>query len=250
VLTLGWGCVIDVSFDFRTDAGGKDPDTPSPTLRRYHKLLWSKRLPGGQLFLLDDTTPGAYLHHRSEVGEFWLASDSVMQTFTRWVSMRAITGQFTEAEHADFQAIGYTIGGMMVFPGNQVDRKMTINGARGFTRAIADRMDLTLECILRHYEGGSSPLGETLWRYDDFFALFGDFSGYVDFFLLQDLVSDDYSAVEFFMPFEDFRGSSVPTDVEAYREYRRRSIAFIEARNRRIAEEWREPEFEAVGGHP
>src|SRR5688500_10206575 len=30
--------VIDTSFDFRTDACGKDPDAHSPTLRRYHKL--------------------------------------------------------------------------------------------------------------------------------------------------------------------------------------------------------------------
>ena len=49
---------IDTSFDFRTDAFGKDPDTFSATLRRYHKLLWSKPLSGGALFDLDDKTPG------------------------------------------------------------------------------------------------------------------------------------------------------------------------------------------------
>ncbi len=37
--------MIDTSFDFRTDAGGKDADTYSPTLSRYHTLLWSKPLP-------------------------------------------------------------------------------------------------------------------------------------------------------------------------------------------------------------
>jgi hypothetical protein len=31
-----------------------------------------------------------------------------------------------------------------------------------------------------------SPLGDTLDRYVDFFELFGDFSGYVEFFHLQD----------------------------------------------------------------
>lgn len=61
--------MIDTSDDFRTDAGGKDPDTHSPTLRRYHKDLWSKPLPSGALFDLDDTTPGVYLHHRSGLGE-------------------------------------------------------------------------------------------------------------------------------------------------------------------------------------
>jgi hypothetical protein len=76
--------LIDTSFDFRTDACGKDPDVYSPTLRRYHKLLWSKVLPSGRRFDLDDTQRGVYLYHRSDLGKFFLSSDSVMQTFTRW----------------------------------------------------------------------------------------------------------------------------------------------------------------------
>ena len=39
--------LIDTSFDVRTDSRGKDPDTWSPTLCRYHQLLWSKPLPSG-----------------------------------------------------------------------------------------------------------------------------------------------------------------------------------------------------------
>jgi hypothetical protein len=178
--------LIDTSFDFRTDASGRDPDTFSSTLRLYHKLLWSKALPSGRLFNLDDTVRGVYLHHSSELGEFFLCSDSVIPTFTRWVALRRITGLFTEEENEAFRTIGYTIGGMMVFPGNRIDGKQTINGARGFNRKIADRFDLTLECIRRHYLGQRSPLGETLARYRDFFALFEDFRGYVEFFLLQD----------------------------------------------------------------
>ena len=58
-------------------------------------------------------------------------------------------------------------------------------------------------------------------------------SGYVSFFLLDDLVTDDHS-VKFFVPFDDFYSPSVPSDVPTYWEYRRRSIEFIEARNRRI----------------
>src|SRR3954449_9843711 len=54
---------IDVTFDFRSDTPpGRDPDALSPTLRRYHKLLWSKPLPSGAPFVLDDTTRGVYLH--------------------------------------------------------------------------------------------------------------------------------------------------------------------------------------------
>ena len=67
---------IDTSLDFRTDASGRDPDAFSATLRRYHQLLWSRHLPGGAMFDLDTTTSGAYLHHRSDLGEFFLASDT------------------------------------------------------------------------------------------------------------------------------------------------------------------------------
>lgn len=121
----------------------------------------------------------------------------------------------------------------MIFPGNRIDGKQTINGARGFTRAISDRFDLTLECIRRHYVQLDSPLATTLSRYSNFFALFDDFRGYVSFFLLEDLIADDLE-VRFFMPFDDFRSSSVPRDVNMYKEYRRRSIEFVEARNSRI----------------
>ena len=56
---------IDTTFDFRTDANGKDPDFASPTLRRYHRLLWSKPLPSGQPFELTDTERGVYLYHHT-----------------------------------------------------------------------------------------------------------------------------------------------------------------------------------------
>ena len=226
--------LIDISFDFRTDASGRDPDTYSPTLRLYHKFLWSKALPSGRLFYLDDRVRGVYLHHTSELGEFFLCSDSVIPTFTKWLSLRRITELFTEEENGSFMRSSYTIGGMMVFPGNRIDGKQTINGARGFNRKIADRFDLTLECIRRHYLVQRSPLGETLARYRDFFGLFEDFSGYVEFFMLQDLVTKDCSAVKFFMPFDDFTSPSVPRDGDTYREYRRLSIQFIEERNSRI----------------
>lgn len=228
---------IDTTYDFRTDARGKDPDSHSPTLRRYHRHLWSKPLPGGQTFSLADTTPGAYLHHRSELGEFFLSSDSVIPSFTRWKRMKHITELFPEEENEAFRTIGYTIGGMMVFPGNVIDGKLTINGARGLNGRIADRFDLTLECIRRHYRGEDNPLRETLLRYAEFFALFGTFEGYVEFFVLEDLVSSDRSTVNFFTPFDGFVTSPVPKTVGAYVDYRQRSIEFIRARNQRLAQQ-------------
>jgi hypothetical protein len=229
--------LIDITFDFRSDTPlGKDPDTYSPTLLWYHRLLWSKPLPSAAPFKLDiKTPPPMYLHHLSQLGEFWLSSDAVIPTFTRWPRLKHITEQIPEAENEAFRTIGYTIGAMMVCPGNKIDRKPTLNGARGFHPKIRDRFDLTVECIRRHYTGLlPNPLGDCLARYPDFFRLFGDFAGYVEFFLLQDLVDDVSSTVKFFMPFDNFTGSQLPSNLDAYLGYRQRAIEFIESRNRRI----------------
>ena len=63
---------------------------------------------------------------------------------------------------------------------------------RGCNHKIGDRFDLNLECIRGHYLRGDNPLSFTLSSYGAFFDLFEDFRGYVNFFLLQDLVGDDY----------------------------------------------------------
>jgi len=227
--------LIDIKFDFRTDANGGDPDKTSPTLRRYHQLLWSKRLPNGHVFDLDSNTRNRYLYHKSDLGEFVLTSDSVIQTFQRWQRLSHIKEQLSKREVENFHYIGYTIGGMMVFPGNRIDGRMTINGARGCNQKIGDRFDLTLECIRLYYDGENSPLYRDIARYDQFFRLFIDFKGYVDFFLLQDLTVDDYSAVRFFTPFDNFDSSPLPESVAGYKLFRERTIAFVESRNNRIA---------------
>ena len=236
VQDMGEVAVFDPTFDFRTDAGGGDPDATSPTLRAYHKLLWSKPLPGGDLFELNDTEPGAYLYHQSKRGKFFLASDSAMPTFRKYQRMVHIISLVPESERAEFGTITYQMGGMLLFPGNRIDGKQTINGARGFNRKIADRLDLTVECIRLHFLGETNPMAETLDRYGAFFALFEDFDGYVDFFLLQDLLDEDRSAVKFFVPFDDFGTPPLPASVEAYQDYRKNAIRFVEARNRRMSE--------------
>ncbi len=231
--------LIDTSYDVRTDAGGKDPDTWSPTLCRYHQLLWSKPLPNGVLFELTPTSRPPYLfRHNSAVGDFVLSSDAFIPAYTRYGVPKAVIEQLPPEEHVHFNTIGYTIGGLILWPANRVEGKWTINQARGCLRTtIGDRMDLTLECIRRLYLGKPSPLGDVLGRYADFFAAFEDFRGYVNFWLLQDMVTDDYTEVRFFTPFADFRARAIPRDLDSYVDYRRRSIEFIEARNARIARE-------------
>ena len=236
---------IDITFDFRSDTRtGKDPDTYSETLRRYHKLLWSKPLPNGVVFELEYTRPSPpyYLRHQSEAGEFVLSSDAVVPSFTRDRRIANVIEQMPAEELDAFNTLGYTMGGMMVFPANQVDRKMTINGARGCHPRIKDRFDLTVECIRRYYDDPSkllneyNPLGKTLARYARFFELFENFRGYVKFFLLQDLVSDDFTTVKFFSDFDEFVPWPMPADVDLYKAYKQKASDFIRARNQRMLE--------------
>lgn len=228
---------IDIEFHIETDTPpGKDPDTYSPTVARYHVALWSKALPNGVLFDLEaPNRPPFYLHHHSNLGEFWLSSDQAVHTYTRWGVMQAIIEQLPEEGHEEFRAIASTIGALVVWPADQLDRKPTINGAKGMHPRIADRLDLTLECVRRFYRGEDSPLRPTFERYAPFFALFDDFAGFVDFFLLQDLVTDDLTTVSFFLPFTDFRTPAYPSDVDAYVEYRQSAMGFVKARGQRIA---------------
>lgn len=227
--------VIDADFDFRDDTPvGRDPDALSPTLRRYHRLLWSKPLPGGHVFDLTATKPGVYLHHTSEMGELSLSSDTVVPSFRKQKSVQELITQLPSGRFERFMHFRYTIGGMMVFPSNKVDRKMTINGARGCHPRVMDRFDLTVECIRRHYRSEESPLSAVLERYASFFRLFDSFEGYVDFFLLQDIVSADYAEVLFHAPFTGFTASPIPHGLEEYARYLDRAEAFIKARNKRI----------------
>ena len=226
---------IDTTFDFRTDTPeGKDPDQLSPTLRSYHKQLWSKPLPNGVLFELDDSKANVYLHHQSQLGEFFLSSDTAIHTFSKWANMSNIVAQLSASELEEFRRTGYTIGAMVIFPSNRVEGKNTINATRGFHPLIKDRIDLTLECIRRFYLNETSPLSKVLHRYSNFFGLFESFKGYVEFFLLQDLVADDFSAIRFLLPFDNFKSSAVPLTLKDYITYKQLSISFVLQRNQRI----------------
>jgi len=149
--------------------------------------------------------------------------------------MRPIIAAMPDDEIEQFYGLCCTIGGYIVFPANRVDGRATINAARGMHPRIGDRIDLTLECIRRHYDNEPSPLAEVLARYASFFALFESFEGYADFFLLQDILSADRGAVRFFLPFSNFRSRPLPADADEYRVYIGEVSSFLMARNRRIA---------------
>lgn len=229
---------IDTTLNFWSDTPeGKDPDAVSPTLREYHRILWSKPLPNNVAFTLDAKTPDAYLHHRSDLGEFFLSSDTANSSYKQVRALAHLRNQIPADEVSTFRTLIYSIGNMIIFPGRQAAGNMTPNQARGCNRMIGDRFDLTLECIRRHYLQNDSPLAETLKAYAVFFDLFGSFRGYVDFFLLQDLVAEDYSEIGFYLPFHDFPDQSpYPDSIDAFRTYFSEASKFIHARNRRISE--------------
>ena len=221
---------FDISFNFQSDSNGRDPDTYSPTLKRYHQMLWSKALPSGLLF--DVMVGGTYLTHKSKLGEFFLGSDSISHSYQNQKSKQWIV----EAVPDDVQELynlGSTIGAFTLFPNNRIDGKATINGMRGMNSLIDDRFDLTLECIRRLYSDDDSPLSDVLTRYKDFFMLFGDFDGYVNFFLLQDLV-DGNGRVRFHLPFDDFETKPGFLDVNAYLVYKDSIVNFITSRGSRM----------------
>lgn len=217
-----------------SDANGGDPDSTSPILRTYHKLLWSKPLPSGDLFDLNIDKPGYYLYHNSVLGEFSLGSDAITHSYRNQIKKKWLTAQIPEEVQELFDR-GSTIGAYLIFPNNQVDRKHTINQARGILRLIDDRFDLTLECIRRFYIGEPSPLEDALKRYTSFFQLFETFKGYVDFFLLNDLV-DEHCDVKLYLPFDDFQSPPKFRKVEDYLVYKSRVESFIKSRNQRIAD--------------
>ena len=223
--------IIDTTFNVYADSQGGDPDSTSPTLRKYHKILWSKSLPNGKRFELSDKN-GVYLYHNSDLGEFILGSDAITHSYKNHKRKKWLTQQIQDEVNELFDT-GSTIGAFTLFPNNRVDGKHTINQARGVNSLIDDRFDLTLECIRLFYLGQESPLNDTLMRYENFFDLFENFANYIKFFLLDDLV-DENQNIKFYLPFDDFKTKPTFFDIDEYLVYKSGVMRFIKSRSKRI----------------
>lgn len=224
--------IIDTNFNFHSDARGGDPDSKSPTLRKYHNMLWSKPLPNGKFFELSDSKSGVYLYHKSELGEFFLGSDSITHSYKNQKRKKWLTNQIPKEVDELFNK-GCTIGAFIVFPKNKIDKKHTINQARGVNYLIDDRFDLTLECIRLFYLKQDSPLFDTFMRYKNFFDLFDNFIGYIKFFLLDDLI-DEAGKIKFYLPFDNFKTRPTFSNINDYLYYKEGVMKFVVSRNKRV----------------
>lgn len=222
---------IDIEFDFRLDSKCGDPDTDSQKLYEIHRLLWSKELPNGKTFSLDikGDSFGRLLLKNNLIMN--MSSDRMCPHFDRKYSNK-FDGWLNEKEREELKHKVRTIGGHIVFPAHKKNG-FTINQARGVSRIICDRFDLTLECIRRFYLEEESPLSKTLKNYKDFFELFLDFKGYIEFFHLQDFI-DQQQRIEFSLPFDNFNRSPLPQTVDEYKRYKSQSIDLMNRRNERI----------------
>lgn len=225
--------IIDTSFSFITDAHGKDPDSYSKTLQKYHQSLWSKELPCGEKMQLVCRGSGPYYLTWKQNS---FASDAIIVDFrnhARFANMiKKIKSEFPDwydELESTFDYISYTIGGMTIFP----QHKISINQMRGFQ--VCDRWDLTLECIRRYYKGEDSPLYKFLLADKPFFDLFEDFRGYVDYFFFQDCVTDNYSKVIFWFGNGSLEGNKYPQSSADYKLWIERELDFLDKRNKRIA---------------
>ncbi|WP_224167251.1 hypothetical protein [Arthrobacter sp. StoSoilA2] len=193
------------------------------------------------------TRKSEYLIFTDATDRHCCGSDAITASYTTWIKAkrprsRALVNaieELTPAQKIKYLNPPYTIGSAMIWPLRSKDLP-TMNTARGSRLLIADRIDLTRECIRRHYTGEpDSPLADVATAYKDFFELFGQreqgFKGFVEFFHFQDLVTPDYEEVRFYLPFDNFKRSGMPATKDEYVTYREATLEFISARSRRMA---------------
>ena len=198
---------------------------------KEYEMLWSRELPNGDIMQLADDDCGYLKWNGMRFG-----SDSIAVSFgyERCRGQLESVASGMDDYHAfveDFLHRTYTIGGTIIFPRH----RNSINQVKGTNRLISDRWDLTLECIRRFYSGEESPITWCLEQDMEFFDLFVDFRGYVDFFFLQDCVSPDYSEVRLWTDIRPFEDSPIPRDRDEYLRWIQANLDFVERRNERIA---------------
>ena len=138
-----------------------------------------------------------------------------------------------------YQKACAAIGGSIIFP----KHSQSVNQERGCDERICDRVDLTVECVRRFYKGetsGAERLDAALQKDAAFFVLFGGFKGYVDYFYLNDIVTEDYGAVRDLSGKNDvlttypFPEDPFPAASDDWLTWSENTVRFVKERNARI----------------
>lgn len=229
-------CFADDTPDFWTNEG-KDPDKYSQKLREYHQFIWSRQLPNNEK--MDLQSNSNYLSWKN----FRFGSDSIINMYLHHKSLKEFNLKIQneiEKRYGDYNKFythyhkrGYTIGGSIIYPKNG-SGQFSINSSRGCNKQIKDRFDLTIECIRKYYLKEENPLSFTLNQNKDFFDLFVDFKGYISYFFLQDIVTEDYSKVNFWTENSDFSKNPIPDNIDDWFLLYENQFQFLEKRNIRI----------------
>lgn len=233
---------IDVNFNFTCDCAywdsydnhrsDTDPDIHSPTLRLYQQILYSRQTPSGQFLQLEQGKNAQYDYLVCDGRRF--ASDNIINMFERYKMPwpRELEIENYNDRIKDYKQASYVLGGEIIFPKHQD----SINQCRGINDKILDRFDLTLECIKRFYEGKPNPLNDVLSADKEFFDLFVDFPGYVNFFFLDDLISPDSGRVKLFLGDDNdvFMRSPMPQNKQEWDVLHERQMDFLQQRTNRI----------------
>ena len=235
---------LDVNYNYKDDLGpNKDPDKYSDELGHDHCKLWNSRwrlgiLKWSHFNRLSTSINGV---------DFVFTPDSITNSFVN--SKRRVNGNYeykiieeygecVQELIKEYRDTDYTIGSSIIFPVSIEGDKIgwTINIARGISFKVHDRIDYTLECIKRFYEGNDeNPLSKALEKNKDFFDLFNDFYDYVDYFFLNDLI-DSNGNVKSFTDVIDF-SRAFPMTEEEYKKYINNTMGFVKKRNK-IIKKW------------
>ncbi len=231
-----------------------DPDGKSESLKAKHQKIWSKELPNKEEMKLMVGKPSDLTKDGKKFDLKWerkgkdirYSSDTIFTCFIRSDQgdiFREVLDYLKGEQNYLVYIEGYlrecyrNIGSFTIFP--TFPKEHSINFVRGGgNEKIRDRFDLTLECIRRYYEAQESPLSSVLNFNREFLDLFENFTGYVDFFCLQDLVNGDYTHVRDLM-----RGGFVnensfenpfPQNVIEYKQWMENQLEFVQKRTKRI----------------
>jgi DNA polymerase-3 subunit alpha len=125
----------------------------------------------------------------------------------------------------DVIKVGHYFGGLTLAEADVLRRGMSgkFRGREEFERTKASFFEKAIS------KGNEFNDVAEIWRQIESFA------GYVDFFLLQDLVSPNYELNYFLTPTKDvFESSPLPESEEEYLQYMQSSTSFTVKRNERI----------------